>query len=82
MKYALLGIRRDMAFKTKEGGNVQGAKLFVTCEDSRVDGVMTDSFFISTTSTAFADLAVLSPGMNIDVLFNRYGKPGHIAVLK
>ncbi len=82
MKYALLGIRRDMSFETKEGGKIQGAKLYVSCEDSRVQGVMTDSFFISTNASAFGDLNALSPGINVDIVFNRYGKIDRIAAMK
>lgn len=82
MKYNVSGIRRDMSFPSKDGTMIQGAKLYVTSEDSRVQGLMTDSFFISTTSSAFADIGSLTPGSNVDIIFNRYGKVDRILPLK
>ena len=47
MEYRVVGIRRNMEFDTKDGGKMSGAKVYMTCKDDRVDGCMTDSFFVN-----------------------------------
>lgn len=81
MEYRVVGIRRNMEFDTKDGGKMSGAKVFMTCKDDRVDGCMTDSFFISTESKCYANVAALRPDTDVEVYFNRYGKVDAIVAL-
>lgn len=74
MIYNVVGIKRDMSFPGNDGKMVEGLKLYVSCPDDKVDGLMTDSFFISTSAPVFSVASGLKPDMAIDIYFNRYGK--------
>lgn len=74
MLYNVIGIKRNMSFAGNDGKKVEGLKLYVTCPDDKVDGLMTDSFFIPTSSHVFVTANCLKPDMSIDIYFNRYGK--------
>lgn len=74
MMYHVVGIRKGMSFNTKEGGEMSGLKLHLTCPDDRVEGMATDSFFISSKSACYQAALSLHPEDDIDIYFNRYGK--------
>lgn len=74
MLYHVVGIRRDMSFDTKDGGKMSGLKLHLTCQDDRVDGCATDSFFVSSNASCYQAAASLQPEEDIEIFFNRYGK--------
>lgn len=74
MKYTVVGVRRDMSFSGNDGKNIAGAKIFCLSEDPRIEGHATDSFFIPSTSVAYASVAGICPDSDIEIYFNRYGK--------
>lgn len=54
-----------------DGGRVKGTQLFVAYAEDGVVGQMTDKLFFK---DGF-DLPELTPGMTLDVTFNRRGRP-------
>lgn len=59
-------------FVSKEGQSVKGLKLYVTCKEDGVIGLMTDSLFIRDGIEIPKDLKV---GETVEIVFNRKGKP-------
>lgn len=74
MMYHVVGIRKNMSFSTKDGGEMSGLKLHLLCPDDRVEGMCTDSFFISSKSSCYQSAVSLVPDDDVDIYFNRYGK--------
>lgn len=74
MLYHVVGIRKDMSFNTKDGGEMSGLKLHLICSDDRVEGMATDSFFISSKASCYQAAASLQPDDDVEIFFNRYGK--------
>lgn len=68
---------KQVNFETREGQHMEGVKIFITCEDDKVDGLMTDSFFL--TRDKFPDADKLVVGSDVIVYFNRYGKVDSLA---
>lgn len=68
----LVGIRRvDM--NTREGGHIVGYKFFVTYKEDYVEGVVTDSFFLSDDKLGNVQ-HFPSVGSELKVYYNRYGR--------
>lgn len=63
---------KQVDFNTKEGQHMEGVKIYITCEDDKVDGLMTDAFFLQ--KEKFPDVSNLHIGDDIIIYFNRYGK--------
>lgn len=74
-QFKIVGMK-DVNFETKEGQRMTGTKIYVTCEDEKVDGLMTDSFFL--TQEKFPHAGDFHVGDDIIVYYNRYGKPDSI----
>ena len=74
MMYHVVGIRKNMSFNTKDGGEMSGLKLPLICPDDHVEGMATDSFFISSKASCYQTAASLKPEDDIEIFFNRYGK--------
>lgn len=70
-EFTIVGIKA-VDFDTKEGQHMKGVKLFVTGEDDKVEGLMTDSFFLS--YEKFSNLDQYHVGDEIVIYYNRYGK--------
>lgn len=81
MEYRVVGIRRNMEFDTKDGGENVWRKGIYDLQGDRVGGCMTDSFFVSTASKCYANVAALRPDTDVEVYFNRYGKVDAIVAL-
>ena len=78
--YRVVGIK-DVNFKAKDGTEVKGLKLFVTYDDEKVEGVGTDSFFLSDNrQTEFGYLPILDD--EIEIRYNRFGSIAGVDVLK
>ena len=71
MMYHVVGIRKGMSFNTKEGGEMSGLKLHLTCPDDRVEGMATDSFFISSKSACYQAALSLHRYGKIDAIVNK-----------
>lgn len=74
--YEIVGIR-VVDFADRDGNQIKGRKIFVTSQDDNVDGLLTDSFFLSAGSFGGISLKV---GDIVDIRFNRYGKIASISV--
>lgn len=68
----IVGLKR-VDFQDKDGDKIQGMKVFVNYPEDKVEGMATDSFFLSDSKFAnyFDALYVGSP---IEVHYNKYGK--------
>lgn len=72
----VIGIK-DVNFKAKDGGTVQGVKLFVTDDSVTVNaGVACDSLFLSVTLLERNDLRPgdIQLGDHLNISYNKYGK--------
>ena len=68
----IVGLKR-VDFKDKDGSQIQGVKVYVNLPEDNVEGMATDSFFLS--DNKFADIHdALCVGSLIDVHYNKYGK--------
>ncbi len=74
MMYRVVGIRKNMSFNTKDGGKMSGLKLHLLCPDDHVEGMASDSFFISSSASCYGVAASLCPDDDIEIYFNRFGK--------
>lgn len=57
----------------KTNQQVTGVTLYVTCPDSKVDGVRAESIFISSRSLCYPEVMKLPVGAGIEVYYNRFG---------
>lgn len=73
MLVLLLGYR-ILDFES-DGGRVKGTQTFVSYSEDGVVGQMTDKLFFK---DGF-ELPELTPGMTLDVTFNRRGRPEKVA---
>lgn len=79
----VIGIK-DVNFKAKDGGTVQGVRLFVTDDSVKVNaGVACDAFFLS---DSLLDRNNLRPsdfqlGEHLSISYNKYGKISSVSVL-
>lgn len=68
----IVGLKR-VDFKDKDGSLIQGVKVYVNYPEDNVEGMATDSFFLS--DNKFSDYHdALCVGSPIDVHYNKYGK--------
>lgn len=78
----VIGIK-DVNFKSKDGGTVQGVRLFVTDDSVKVNaGVACEAFFLS---DYLLDKNNLRPGDfhvgdHLDIAYNKYGKISSVSV--
>lgn len=70
MEMILLGSKK-LNFTNNQGESVKGTQVFVSFEEEGVEGQRTDTLFFR---DGF-ELPNFKPGMTIDVVFNRKGKP-------
>ncbi len=68
-KCTIMGIRRT-AFDTKDGKEVRGTSLYFSYPGKDMLGVMCDKAFVPDR----IQLPELKPGMNVMLLYNKYGK--------
>lgn len=79
----VIGIK-DVNFKAKDGGTIQGVKLFVTDDSVNVTvGVACDSFFLSDSLLNRNNLRCgdFQLGDHLDISYNKYGKITYVSVL-
>lgn len=78
----VIGIK-DVKFKAKEGGIIQGVRLFVTDDSVKVNaGVACVALFLS---DSLLDRNNLRPGDfqlgdHLDIFYNKYGKISSVSV--
>ena len=60
---------REVEFE-KNGEEIRGVRLYFTYPDDHVNGVATESIYVSDR----VELPALSLGAEYDVLYNKYGK--------
>lgn len=78
----VIGIK-DVNFKGKDGGSVQGVRLFVTDDSVKVNaGVACEALFLS---DYLLDKNNLRPGDiqlgdHLDIAYNKYGKISSVSV--
>lgn len=70
--------KRNVSFTTKDGVHIEGTNLFVTYQDQYTEGYATEKVFCSSRIT----VNHVKLGDEIRVLYNKYGKPDMIEVLK
>ena len=70
MQVLLMGLR-TLDFESN-GDQIKGMQLFVAYPEDGVEGQMTDKIFLR---DGFELPDGLKPGMNLDVTFNRRGRP-------
>ncbi len=75
MEMILLGYK-NLDFTNKEGELVKGTQAFVSFAEEGVEGKRADKLFFRDG----LELPNLKPGMTIDVVFNRKGKPEQVTV--
>ena len=78
----VIGIK-DVNFKTKDGGTVQGVRLFVTDDSVEVNvGVACESLFLSDTLLDKNNLRSgdIQLGDCLDIAYNKYGKISSVSV--
>lgn len=73
--YILLGYRK-LDFTTDDGNAVKGTQLFVRFPEDGVTGEMCDKLFVRDG----VELPALTPGMTLDISFNRKGKVAAVKV--
>lgn len=69
--------KKPLNFTTEDGKVVDGAHLYVTYEETGVEGVVADKLFISSTKFDTKDVSV---GDVLEIFFNRYGKVDKVTV--
>lgn len=74
--------RRKLDF-TPDGQSepVVGCQLFCTHKDEHVDGLMAERIFFNIRSELYSQVMALTFPSEIDVDYNRYGKPESITVV-
>lgn len=78
----VIGIK-DVNFKAKDGGTIQGVKLFVTDDSVKVNaGLACDSFFLSGSLLERNDLRPgdIQLGDHLNISYNKYGKIQSVSI--
>lgn len=75
MKERLIGYRK-LDF-TSEGTAIKGTQIFTSAPEKGVEGEMTYKHFLSEEML----LPTLEPGMILDIVYNRKGKPEQISTV-
>ena len=70
--------KKDVNFVSKDGTNINGVTLYITYSDPKVDGVVAEKIFVSSTK---CDVSNIPVGAEIKVLYNRFGKVENIEFL-
>ena len=78
MTVKLLG-SSDVSFTTESGELVEGRNIYVCYPDEHTVGNRTDKFFVRNTIELPKNLTI---GDDINIVFNRYGKPEAITTVK
>lgn len=79
----VIGIK-DVNFKAKDGGTVQGVRLFVTDDSVEVNvGVACEALFLSDSLLGKNNLhpGDIQLGDHLDISYNKYGKISSVSVL-
>lgn len=79
MKCKLVGIQR-LDYVNKANKQVRGFSLHTIRDDEKMDGQHVETFYISD-AYPVESVKSLKPGMNIDILYNRYGGVDDVAIL-
>ena len=69
----------DVNFKTETGEVVEGKNIYVGFSDEHTLGTRTDKFFVRNGIPFPKNLTI---GDDIEIVFNRYGKPEAITAVK
>ena len=78
----IIGIK-DVNFKAKDGGTIQGVRLFVTDDSVKVNaGVACEAIFLSDSLLGKNDLRPgdIQVGDHLDIAYNKYGKISFVGV--
>lgn len=78
MKCVIVG-KKPVDYVSKKTGNpVKGISFFIerepTSREADVNGLVTDSIFISTNSPCFESLPKISPGDTVDLIYESDGR--------
>ena len=73
----VVGIRRGVEFKTKDGQEIRGTSLYITQPNDKVVGVFADKLFLSDKVFIPDDVV---PGSEVLVSYNRYGKVAEVVM--
>lgn len=79
----VIGIK-DVNFKAKDGGSVQGVKLYVTDDSVEVNaGTACDSLFLSDSLLERNELRPgdIQLGDHLNISYNKYGKVQSVSIL-
>lgn len=71
---------KELDFKTKDGQQISGVKLFLEYQEEKTTGVCTDSAFISERRMEESNY-IPAVGDDIELMYNRYGKIQAIRLL-
>lgn len=71
---------KGLDFKTKDGQQISGVKLFLEYQEDKTNGVCTDSAFLSDRRLEECDY-IPAVGDEIELMYNRYGKITTIRIL-
>ena len=63
--------KKDVDFVSKDGTNINGVTLYITYSDPKVEGVVAEKIFVSSTK---CNVSTIPVGAEIRVLYNRFGK--------
>ena len=69
---------KTLDFTSGDGSKVKGTQLFVSFPEDGVVGAMVDKLFIRDG----IELPPLTPGMSVDIVYNRHGKPTAVRVVR
>ena len=69
--------KKPLNFTAEDGKVIDGAHLFVTYEETGVEGFAAEKLFISSTKLNAKDVSV---GDVLEIYFNRYGKVDKVTV--
>ena len=69
--------KKPLNFTTEDGKTIDGTHIFVTYEETGVEGVVAEKLFVS--STKF-DTKYVCVGDSLEIYFNRYGKVDKVTV--
>lgn len=69
--------KKILNFTAEDGKVIDGAHLFVTYEETGVEGVAAEKLFISSTKINAKDVSV---GDVLEIFFTRYGKVDKVKV--
>lgn len=69
MIFRVLG-RREVSFVSKDGAKIEGTQVFVSYDDTHVQGVATDRLFFSPRHNPSSIMV----GDDLEVYYNRFGK--------